>query len=85
MGWRFTGEKSSFLVNVYLMDYTNQLVLTGALNDVGTPIRENVGNSSRLGIELDGNFILSSQGRGSPTLHLAAIETSITILSEREN
>ena len=72
LGWRFTGEKSSFLVNVYLMDYTNQLVLTGALNDVGTPVRENVGNSSRLGIELDGNFTLSSQWTWQPNLTLSS-------------
>ena len=72
LGWRFTGKKSSFLVNVYLMDYTNQLVLTGALNDVGTPVRENVGNSSRLGIELDGNFILSSQWTWQPNITLSS-------------
>ncbi len=34
------------------MDYTNQLVLTGALNDVGSNIRANVDNSYRMGIEL---------------------------------
>lgn len=72
LGWRFTGKKSSFLANVYLMDYTNQLVLTGALNDVGTPVRENVGNSSRLGIELDGNFTLSSQWTWQPNLTLSS-------------
>ena len=53
------------------MDYKNQLVLTGALNDVGTPIRENVGKSSRLGIELEGNFILSSLWTWQPNLTLS--------------
>lgn len=42
-------------VNLYYMDYTNQLVLTGALNDVGSPIRENVTSSYRAGIELVGS------------------------------
>lgn len=72
LGWRFTGEKSSILANVYLMDYTNQLVLTGALNDVGTPVRENVGNSSRLGIELEGNFTLNRQWTWQPNLTLSS-------------
>ena len=71
LGWRFTGEKSSILANIYLMDYTNQLVLTGALNDVGTPVRENVGNSSRLGIELEGNFTLSRQWTWQSNLTLS--------------
>lgn len=38
--------------NLYYMDYTNQLVLTGALNDVGSSIRTNVENSYRAGIEI---------------------------------
>ena len=71
LGWRFSGIGSSFLANIYLMDYKNQLVLTGALNDVGTPIRENVGKSSRLGIELEGNFILSSRWTWQPNLTLS--------------
>ncbi|MGB1362723.1 MAG: TonB-dependent receptor, partial [Flavobacteriaceae bacterium] len=34
LGWRFNREKASLLVNFYVMDYTNQLALTGALDDV---------------------------------------------------
>ena len=34
------------------MDYKNQLVLTGALNDVGSSIRQNVKESYRTGIEV---------------------------------
>jgi iron complex outermembrane receptor protein len=36
----------------YHMGYDNQLVLTGALNDVGSPLRTNVKASHRMGIEL---------------------------------
>lgn len=39
-------------VNGYYMDYKNQLINTGALNDVGDPIRTNVNKSSRKGVEL---------------------------------
>ena len=41
-----------FSANYYLMNYKNQLVLTGELNDVGSPIRINVPQSYRTGIEL---------------------------------
>ena len=44
--------------NFYFMDYTNQLVLTGALNDVGSPIRVNTPSSYRAGIELVAGFKL---------------------------
>ena len=36
------------------MDYKNQLVLTGEVNDVGAGIRTNVADSYRMGIELSG-------------------------------
>jgi iron complex outermembrane receptor protein len=38
--------------NVYLMEYQDQLVPTGALNDVGALIRTNVDRSHRRGLEL---------------------------------
>lgn len=39
-------------LNLYYMDYTDQLVLTGALNDVGAALRTNVKDSYRAGAEL---------------------------------
>jgi len=36
------------------MDYRNQLVLTGQVNDVGASIRTNVDRSYRTGVEIDG-------------------------------
>jgi len=36
------------------MDYYNQLVLTGELDNVGNPIRANVGKSFRTGVEASG-------------------------------
>ncbi len=68
LGWRFNREKASLLVNFYVMDYTNQLALTGALDDVGTPIRENVGKSSRLGIELEGTFAFGNRCTWQPNV-----------------
>ena len=44
-GWKF-------MANFYNMNYNNQLVLTGKLNNVGNPVRENVKHSYRRGIEI---------------------------------
>jgi len=43
-------------INAFYMSYDNQLVLTGALNDVGDQIRSNVKSSYREGLEFDGRF-----------------------------
>jgi iron complex outermembrane receptor protein len=56
LGWRYETSKSKINVNGYLMSYSNQLILTGALDDVGNPIRANGGESYRLGIEIDALF-----------------------------
>jgi iron complex outermembrane recepter protein len=54
IGWRRTTEFYSLEANYYLMNYTDQLVLTGKLDNVGNPIRANVGKSYRTGVELSG-------------------------------
>ncbi len=51
IGYRKAAGNYAFQVNYYLMDYTNQLVLTGEVNDVGAGIRTNVADSYRMGIE----------------------------------
>ncbi|NNF02061.1 MAG: TonB-dependent receptor, partial [Bacteroidia bacterium] len=50
----FTYSKPKFVLstNFYFMDYTNQLVLTGEVNDVGAYTRTNIENSFRAGVEL---------------------------------
>ena len=53
LGWKYNAKKFLFNSNLYYMGYKNQLVLTGALDDVGSPIRENSGKSYRTGIELE--------------------------------
>jgi iron complex outermembrane recepter protein len=56
LGWRFENKTTQLNVNGYLMNYKNQLILTGALDDVGNPIRANSGKSYRLGLEIDALF-----------------------------
>lgn len=54
VGYKRQSSTGSFEFNYYLMDYKNQLVLTGEVNDVGAGIRTNVPDSYRMGIELSG-------------------------------
>ena len=61
LGWRSNSKKAKFNVTAYYMKYKNQLVLTGALNDVGSPLRKNVGDSYRVGLELDGTIYISNK------------------------
>ncbi|HTH58506.1 MAG TPA: TonB-dependent receptor [Cyclobacteriaceae bacterium] len=56
VGWRVRKNKVALNINYYFMDYQNQLVLTGKLNNVGSPIRTNVAASYRTGIEIDGGI-----------------------------
>ena len=60
-GWRINQNFFQVYSNIYLMAYKDQLALTGALDDVGTPIRENIGESSRLGIEIEIKLNLSEK------------------------
>ncbi len=60
-GWRFRRHNTTLNVNYYLMDYKNQLVATGKLNDVGASVRTNVKESYRTGLELEGSIRFSSK------------------------
>ena len=68
LGYRFGSEKLSVNINGYYMLYKDQLVLTGALSDVGAGIRENSGNSYRLGIEIDGTWKFLPEWQINPSV-----------------
>ena len=59
LGWRYASNKVNVSTNLYYMFYQNQLVLTGELDDVGSPIRATSGKSYRLGLEVDANIAFS--------------------------
>lgn len=61
LGWRYTSRVAKLNVNAYYMKYKDQLVLTGALNDVGESKRVNVDNSYRVGLELDASIFISEK------------------------
>lgn len=71
VGIRSKGSKLSYEANLYHMNYDNQLVVTGAVNDVGSPIRVNVPKSYRMGIELAGAYKLLESLTWSANLTLS--------------
>lgn len=70
-GWRMRKNKFAVSVNYYLMNYKNQLVLTGKLNDVGAALRTNVDASYRTGIEIDGGIRFNRQFTWNANLTLS--------------
>ena len=72
LGWRFTGENNTLSANLYYMDYKDQLVLTGQLDDSGGFIRETSGNSYRAGLEVEGDFKVLKQLHVRPNIALSS-------------
>lgn len=56
LGYKINKEQYSINANFYYMDYKDQMVQTGKLNDVGYKLMENVDKSYRYGIELSGSY-----------------------------
>ncbi|NLA15227.1 MAG: TonB-dependent receptor [Bacteroidales bacterium] len=87
-GYRYTGSRLLVGVNLYAMEYKNQLVPTGKLSDTGYEIKENVPVSYRRGVEieagwqpipqlrLEGNVCLSTNKIKDLTLYLDTYDNS---------
>ncbi len=58
-GYKYNNQKMNLTANLFYMDYKNQLVLTGKINDVGEYTRTNIEKSYRTGIELDAAFLIT--------------------------
>ncbi|WP_223584417.1 TonB-dependent receptor [Sphingobacterium sp. GVS05A] len=61
IGYRFTNTKLNIGLNGYGMFYKDQLIPTGEISDTGAPIRQNVKNSYRIGLEFDGSWNINKQ------------------------
>ncbi len=51
LGYTFANSWLNLGANLYYMDYKDQLVLTGELNEIGEAVAANVPDSYRMGIE----------------------------------
>ncbi len=59
LGFKTSKSKYALSVNGYYMLYSNQLVATGEINDVGASVRTNIDESYRMGIEIEGGVQLT--------------------------
>lgn len=53
VGYKYLSRSFSAGVNLYWMDYKDQFVLTGELNEIGEAVAINIPKSYRLGVELE--------------------------------
>ena len=71
IGFKFKSKKLMFNTNIYLMEYDNQLIKTGEINDVGYATSKNVKKSYRRGIEIEGSCLLTQKLKWSANLTLS--------------
>ncbi|MBC3784809.1 TonB-dependent receptor [Spirosoma utsteinense] len=62
-GYKIQSSRLAFTANAYYMNYRNQLVLSGRLNDVGAANRVNIPISYRAGVELEAGARLAKKLR----------------------
>ena len=72
LGWRFKNDKIQLNTNVYYMGYKDQLVLTGAIDDVGSRVRANSDKSYRMGLEIDVAINLSNRFSLRPNVAISS-------------
>lgn len=82
LGWRHMNSSFKVNANIYYMLYNEQLILTGAIDDVGAPVRANSGKSYRLGLEVDAAFAVTKQFAIQPNITLSTNKNKETIVSQ---
>ena len=87
LGYRTKRSDFQFGMNAYFMDYKNQLILTGEINDVGGYTRQNVADSYRLGLEIDGSWKINTKWNWTANLALSRnrIEHLTTFIDNYDN
>lgn len=88
LGYQLERERLTLGINLYAMEYKNQLVATGRLTETGYVIQENIPKSYRRGVELSasyspvnvitffGNMTLSKNKLKNYTLYVDAYDNS---------
>ena len=61
IGYKYTDKRLIFNVNLFNMNYDNQLIKTGEINDVGYFTSKNIKSSFRRGMEVEGAFIINEK------------------------
>ncbi|MBT3417196.1 MAG: TonB-dependent receptor [Flavobacteriales bacterium] len=71
IGLKHKSENFTFGINLYHMDYNNQLINTGEINDVGYSVHSNIKDSYRKGIELEAAVKITNKLSWSGNLTLS--------------
>jgi len=71
LGWRYATSKTKLNTNIFYMNYKDQLVLSGEMNDVGAALRTSSGKSYRLGVEIDADIKIWKTLRTLPNIALS--------------
>ncbi len=72
LGWKYNSDKFILNTNLYYMNYQDQLVLSGELDNVGNPIARNAGKSYRLGLEIESVIKLTNRLNWQPNIAISA-------------
>jgi len=84
-GYKYLGDKITFGVNLYFMNYENQLVMTGKMNDVGGRTHVNVAESFRKGIEVEGTYKLTDKLTWAANLTLSENKIVTPFIEDVDN
>jgi iron complex outermembrane recepter protein len=71
LGYKLRSTQILAGINIYIMNYVDQLVLTGEINDVGGYSRTNIPESFRRGIELEAGYIFNKYLQWNANLTLS--------------
>ncbi|CAM1334099.1 TonB-dependent receptor [Tenacibaculum aestuariivivum] len=74
LGWRLKTNSVQINTNIYYMAYQDQLILTGEIDDIGSPIRANIGESYRLGLEIDASINITDYLNITPNVTISQNE-----------
>ena len=81
LGWRHNSNAFKLSANLYYMLYNEQLVLSGAIDNNGMPLRTNSGESYRFGIEVEAAIKVSRQFAIHPNIAFSSNKNKSAIAS----
>lgn len=61
LGVNLNTPRLALQANVYAMEFENEIALTGELSEIGLPLRRNVDDSYRRGVEIDLKWLVTAQ------------------------
>ena len=61
VGYKYSDKWMMLNINLFNMNYDNQLIKTGEINDVGYFTSKNIKSSFRRGMEVEGAFIINEK------------------------